>query len=127
MTDGRWSPATVKTWIDSVDVLSKWVALFFNDPFTGSPTSMEVLGAGYARQNPAWTRSSPYSLTLAEGFVFRALVPGTTVRAIGLMTGSLNNSIICRELVTPVRSYPAGGSFSLDAGEWVLGIQVPAG
>jgi hypothetical protein len=33
--------------------------------------------------------------------------------------------LICRELVVPVRSYPTGGTFTVDVAEWVIGIQVP--
>lgn len=127
MSDGRWSPATIQGWIDQVAASPKWVALFFADPIAVNPTSVEILGPSYARLDPAWTRSSPYSLTLAEGFNFRALAPGTSVVAMGVMSGAFNNVLICRELVAPQRSYPSGGTYSLDAGEWVLGVQVPAG
>jgi hypothetical protein len=127
MSDGRWSPAIVQGWIDQVAAMPKWMALFFADPIAVNPSSVEILGPSYARIDSAWTRSSPYSLTLNEGTNFRALAPGTSVAAIGVMSGAFNNVLIARELVLPVRSYPSGGTFSLDAGEWVLGIQVPAG
>jgi hypothetical protein len=84
-----------------------------------------VLGPSYARQDPVWERSSAYSLTLDEDIVFRALAPGTTIMAMGLMSGPFNNVLICRELVVPVRSYPTGGTFTVDVAEWVIGIQVP--
>jgi hypothetical protein len=127
MSNGQWGPEIVSDWIDQVAAMQKWVALFFADPLTVSdPLSVEVIGPSYARLDPAWVRSSPYALTLDEGFVFRALAPGTSVAAIALMAGAFSSTVIARQLIDPVRSFPTGGSFPVDAGEWTIGIQVPS-
>lgn len=125
MADGRWSPSVVEGWIDQIEALDKWCALFFADPLTADPASVEVIGGMYARIDPVWERSSAYSLTLNEEAVFRALAPGTLVMAIGAMVGAFSDTLIARELIVPVHTYPTGGTFALNAGEWVIGIQVP--
>ncbi|HEY5787515.1 MAG TPA: hypothetical protein VIT65_22345 [Microlunatus sp.] len=126
MTDGRWSPSIIEGWVDEVEALEKWVAVFFSDPIGVDPSSVEVLGPAYARLDPLWVRSSAYSLTLDEDAVFRALAPGTSIAAMGVMTGPFSNVLVCREMVVPIRSYPTGGTFAVDVGEWVIGIQVPS-
>lgn len=124
--DGRWSPQMIELWIDQVEALDKWVALFFSDPLAADPLTVEVVGGMYAREQPLWSRSSPYALTLDEEAVFRSLAPGTSITAIGLMTDAFSGLLTCRDLLATPRSYPAGGTFRLDAGEWVIGIEVPA-
>jgi hypothetical protein len=123
--DGRWSPSIIEGWINEIEAMPKWIGVFFADPIAVDPSSVEVLGPSYARLDSAWVRSSAYSLTLNEDSVFRALAPGTLIAAMGLMDGPFSNGLIARELVTPVRSYPTGGTFIVDVGEWVIGIQVP--
>lgn len=123
--DGRWGPDVVEQWIDIVEAMDKWVGVFFSDPLASDPSSVEVIGASYARIQPAWSRTSAYSLTMTEEAIFRALAPGTNIAAMALMNGAFSNTLIARELVSPVRSFPAGGTFKVDANEWVIGIQVP--
>ena len=123
--DGRFAPWLIQQWIDEVEAMDKWCALFFGDPLTNDPASVEVIGGAYARVQPAWDRSSPYSLTLAEEAVWRALAPGTTVSYVGLMQGAFSNVLIARERLATPRSYPAGGTLPLEAGQWVIGLSVP--
>lgn len=126
MSNGQWGPDVVQGWIDQVAAMDKWIGLFFADPLTVSdPISVEVIGPSYARLQPPWARSSPYALSLDDGFVFRALAPGTNVAAIAVLAGPFSNVVIARELVDPVRSYPTGGAFQVDANEWTIGVQVP--
>ena len=125
--DGRWGLSIVEGWLDQVEALDLWVGLFFADPMSVSdPLSVEVIGPAYARQHPAWTRSSPYALTMTDETVFRALPPGTNVVAAAVMAGSTSSLLVARELVSPVRTYPTGGTYRIDANEWSIGIQVPA-
>src|SRR5690349_18368810 len=113
--NGTFGPSIIQGWLDQVEAMDKWVALFFADPLAVSdPLSVEVIGASYARLQPAWTRSSLGALTLAEEFVFRALTPGTSVAAMALMQGPFGNKVIARELISPVHSYPEGGTFRVD-------------
>ena len=125
--DGCWGPSIVQGWLDEIEAMDKWIALFFSDPLTVSdPLSVEVLGASYARVQPGWNRTAPHALTLADEFVFQALAPATNVAAMAVMDGAFGGTLIARELISPVRSYPTGGAFRVDVGEWVLGIQVPS-
>lgn len=124
--DGRWGPSIVQGWLDQVEAMDKWVGLFFADPLSvADPMSVEVIGPSYARLQPAWTRSTSWALTMSSPALFRSLAPGTNVAAIALMEGAFGNVVIARELVSPVVSYPTGGTFQIDADQWVVGIQVP--
>jgi len=123
--EGRFAPWVVKGWMDDVEAIDKYLALFADDPLAGDPLAAEIVGGIYARQLSSWTRSSDYALTLAAGVLWRSLVPGTVVRAVGAFDAAFNGNLLFRTLlVTPVE-YPSGGTYPLPAGEYVVGLDVP--
>lgn len=123
--DGRFAPSVIEAWMDEMDARDKWMALFASDPYLGDPLAAEIIGATYARQHPLWTRSSVAALTLTDGVLFQALAPGTVIAAIGAFDSAFNGTLLFRDLLTTPRAYPTGGTFRLDAGEYVVGLDLP--
>ena len=125
MSTGRFGPYLVKQWMDDVEAADKYLALFASDPLIGSPYAAEIVGGIYARELSEWTRTSDYSMTLAAGIVWRSLVPGTVVRAVGAFDAAFNGNLLFRTLLDTAIEYPAGGTYPLPGGEYVIGIDVP--
>lgn len=128
MADGRFSPTLLETMFDThVWSAEKWITGYFADPYTVSDhLTVEVVGGAFARINPAWARTTAYTMTLDEDGQLRALPPGTTLVAIGLCDAPFNGNLIERELLPSPISYPSGGTFPIESGEWVVGLYVPA-
>lgn len=126
MTDqGRFAPYLVRQWMDQVAAKDKYLALFASDPLIGNPYAAEIVGGIYARELSVWTRTSDFAMTLTEGIVWRSLVPGTVVRAVGAFDASFNGNLLFRSLLPATIEYPAGGTYPLPAGEYVIGLDVP--
>ena len=124
-TEGRFAPWVIKGWIDWLEGQDKYLALFASDPLVGDPLAAEIVGGIYARQDSVWTRSTDYALTLTEGVLWRSLVPGTVVRAVGAFDAAFNGNLLFRTLLDAPVEYPTGGTYPLPAGEYVVGIDVP--
>lgn len=123
--DGRFAPSVIEGWIDEAEAWTKWLALFASDPYLGDPLTAEIIGGLYARESPGWTRSSVAALTLTDGVLFRSLAPGTSVVAIGAFDAPFNGTLLFRDLLVTPRTFPTGGTFRLDAGEYVIGLDLP--
>ena len=123
--NGRFAPSVIEGWMDEVDSASKWMALFANDPLAGDPLAAEIIGGTYARQLGVWARTSPGALTLDAGLLWRSLVPGTVVYAVGAFDAAFNGNLLFRDMLVLPKTYPTGGTFSLAADEWVVGIDIP--
>jgi hypothetical protein len=115
-------------WIDDLAAREHYGALFSADPFgVGTPTSVELAGALYTRQDTTglWTRSGPALLTLSTAVVWRNLAPGAVVAAVGFMDTAFGaGGLLHRALVDPPGSYPSGGTFLLPAGEYGVGLDL---
>lgn len=111
-------------WMDEIEAMEKWMAAFFADPHgLSSPASVEVSGDVYARQETLWTRTGPTVLTLASTVRFRNLPPGAVVGAVGPFDDPFGGLLVCSALVAPEPiSYPAGGTYTVPAGEYEIRI-----
>jgi hypothetical protein len=125
--DGRFAPWVVKQWMDQIEGWDKYLALFASDPYAGDPLAAEIVGGIYARQLSEWIRSSDYALTLSAGLVWRSLVPGTVVRAVGAFDAPFNGNLLFRSLLPEAVEYASGGTYPLPAGEYVVGLDIPVG
>lgn len=123
--NGRFAPYLVRGWMDEVEAKDKYLALFATDPLIGNPYAAEIVGGIYSRQLSLWTRTSDFAMTLSEGVLWRSLVPGTVVRAVGAFDAAFNGNLLFRSLFNEAVEYPAGGTYPLPAGEYVIGIDVP--
>lgn len=135
MNTGLLSDWVVEQWMNVIDDLPyKGVALFSSDPFAaGTFSAVEVIGGSYARQAGTWVRASIRTLELDAGVVFRSLVPGTVVAAVGVVTDPFAGELVCRSMIlngsgvpTPI-TFPSGGSYPISAGNYVIGVDVPSG
>lgn len=123
------SPDLLSGWIDELEALEHWAALFSSDPLgVGSPSSVEIAGDVYARQDAIglFTRTGTTSLTLSSALVFRGLEPGVTVAAVGFFDSAFGTTGFLHRSMVPggAKSYPAGGTFVLPAGEYVVGLDL---
>lgn len=135
MNKGLFSDFIVEQWLDLVESYPYLgLALFSSDPFAaGSFSSVEVIGGSYARIQGTWLRASIRTLELDAGVVFRSLVPGTVIAAVGVVTDPFAGDLVCRSMLldgagapTPL-ALPSGGSYPIGAGQYVIGVDVPTG
>ena len=132
MDQGSFSVDLIETWMDGVQDAEKHMALFSADPFAvADPATVEVIGGTYARQDSLWLRNDVRALTLDEAVVWRSLVPGTVAAAVGAFDDPFAGSLLFRSLLLDEDGNPdpkvftVGGTFSLAAGEYVVGIDIP--
>jgi hypothetical protein len=126
-----WSDVLIEGWIDDVEAMDKWVALFSSDPSAASdPLAVEIIGGAYVRVGAVWTRTGPNALTMTSAAVFRALAPGTSIAAAGVMTAATNGDLLFSDLLYDVdgnptiEHYPSGGTYVIPSGQFVAGIDV---
>jgi hypothetical protein len=114
------------TWMDQLDSTDKFMALFSADPLAVSdPSSVEIIGVTYARQDSTWNRVSPTRLTLAAAVVWRSLPPGAVVAAVGGFNDAFAaTGFLFRDMLPTPITYPSGGSYVLPAGEYDLGFDL---
>lgn len=132
MDQGSFSISVIEEWMDSIEDAEKHMALFSADPWSvADPTTVEIIGGTYARQESLWLRSDVRAITLDAALVWRSLVPGTTVAAVGAFDDPFAGRLLFRSMhldesgnPAPI-AYPSGGTHTLAAGEYVVGIDVP--
>lgn len=132
MDQGSFSIGVIEGWMDWVEDQPKWMALFSADPWgVADPVTVEVIGGTYARQDSLWLRNDVRSIILDAALVWRSLVPGTVVAGIGAFDDPFTGSLLFRSMILDVDgnpdpvSYPSGGTHTVAAGEYVVGIDVP--
>ena len=115
-------------WIDQLAAMPHWGALFSADPLgVGTPSSVEVPGGTYARQDTSglWTRSSVAVLTLNTACIFRGLPPGASVAAVGFFDSAFGSTgFLHRALLPAAVNFPSGGTWVLPAGEYAAGLDL---
>jgi hypothetical protein len=126
--DGRFSTFVTGPWITSLRGLDHYLALVSADPYgVSDPLTVEVLGDLYSREEPVWARPSPGVLMLDETVYWRNLAPGTRVAGVAGFDAPFNGNLLYADLLDVPNDYPTGGNFVLPAGEFFLGVDVPAG
>lgn len=124
--DGRFSPGVLQGWMDQLYAKTIYLAAFSASPFGGSPLAVEIVGGSYARLRGTFVRTSSVSMTLNADVIFRSLVPGTTIYAVGGFDALTNGNFLFGDLLENPRTFPTGGTYTVEAGELVLGLQIPA-
>lgn len=133
MDQGTFSTSVIEGWVDQIEDTPKWLAIFSSDPWAvADPTTVEVAGDTYVRINATWLRTDVRALTLDSAAIWRSLPPGTVVAAIGAFDDAFAGTVLFRSmLLDPVSgnpapvAFPTGGTFKIDAGEYVIGVDVP--
>lgn len=133
MNQGSFSAEVVEGWMDQLEDRPKWLAAFSADPYVGSdPATVEIIGGSYARQESLWVRSDVRALTLDVAVAFRSLVPGTIIAAVGAFDDAFSGALLFRSMIldedgnpAPL-AFPAGGTHLISAGEYVIGLDIPA-
>jgi hypothetical protein len=132
MDQGSFSIGVIERWMDEVDDAEKHMALFSADPWAvADPTTVEVIGGTYSRQESLWLRNDVRSITLDSGLVWRSLVPGTAVAAVGAFDSAFGDVLLFRSMLLDEegdpapRIFPSGGTYAISAGEYVVGLDVP--
>lgn len=132
MDQGSFSIAVIEEWMDGIEDREKHMALFSADPWgVADPTTVEVIGGTYSRQDSLWLRNDVRSIILDAGVVWRSLVPGTAIAAVGAFDSAFGDVLLFRSMLLDVdgnpdpKVFPAGGTYALSAGEYVVGIDVP--
>ena len=127
---GRLGLYQVNAWMTALAATALFATVFTSDPNAASdPLSVEVLGSGYNRVQASFSRTGPGLITLDTVLVIPAIPPGATGVWVGFMDAAANGHLIASDLIrdpltgiaTP-RSYPAGGTFVIPAGEYTIGI-----
>lgn len=132
MDQGSFSIGVIEEWMDGIDDAEKFMALFSADPWAvADPTTVEVIGGTYSRQESLWLRNDVRSITLDAGLVWRSLVPGTAIAAVGAFDDAFGDRLLFRSMLLDEdgnpdpKIFPSGGTYALAAGEYVVGIDVP--
>jgi hypothetical protein len=122
------SNGVITGWVDSLFATDHYGALFNNDPFaTTPPTSVEIGGSLYARQDAigAWDRTSFSTMRLNTALVWRNLPPGTVIAAVGFFSSAFGTTgILHRAMLDVPVAFPAGGTWVLPAGEYSAGVDM---
>lgn len=123
MSFGRFSNFKTTTWMDTVVADDKWMtlvsadALAVADPLTVELTTTRVQGT--------WFRTSNSLLTLTSPLVFPGLLAGAHVAGVAGFNAAVNGNLLFSSLLDTPVDFPAGGTYTLPAGQYVLGIDVP--
>lgn len=132
MDQGSFSLSLIESWMDDIEDRPKWMALFSTDPWmVADPATVEVIGGTYARLESVWVRTDVRAITLDEGLVWRSLPPGTVIAAVGAFEDPFVGEMLFRSMLLDEAGDPApltlpsGGTYKLDAGEYMVGIDVP--
>lgn len=127
MADGRFSAWQLDQWMTGLFSATHYIALFSSSPFIANPLTVELVGGSYARQLAAFTRTNTYAMTLAADVFHRSLAPGVNIVAIGAFGSAINGNMLWGQLLDVPKAFPTGGTYQIEAGQLVLGVQVPAG
>ena len=132
MDQGSFGISVIERWMDEVDDATKHMALFSSDPWmVADPTTVEVIGGTYSRQDSLWLRTDVRAITLDAGLVWRSLVPGTVIAAVGAFDDAFGDNLLFRSMLLDEngdpdpRVFTSGGTYTISAGEYVVGIDVP--
>lgn len=123
---GRLSPYLTIGWVDDLESAPKWLALVSSDPLaTSAPLTAEIVGGTVTRMTSAWTRTGPMALTLNAAVAFVGLPPMAHVAGVAAFDAEVNGNLLFADLLDAPVSFPGGGTYTLAAGEYVVGIDVP--
>ena len=123
MSFGRFSAYKVTTWMDTVVSDPKWMTLVSADPLgVSDPLTVELTTT---RIQGAWSRTSNNSLTLTSALTWTGLLSGAHIAGVAGFDGQVNGNLLFSDLLQAPIDLPEGGSFTLPAGQYVLGIDVP--
>lgn len=123
MSFGRFSTYKTTGWMNQVEADTKWLTLVSADPLAVSdPLTVELTTT---RIQGTWFRTSASSLTLTSPLVFPGLLGGAHVAGVAGFDLAVNGNMLFAGLLSVAVDFPDGGTFTLPAGEYVLGIDVP--
>ena len=123
---GRFAPSKVTAWMDDLEAEDIWLSLVSSDPLaTASPYTAELVGGTVARLASSWTRTSFNLMTLDEPLSFVGLPAGAYLAGVAAFDAAVNGNLLFADLLDQPLGFPAGGSYTLPAGEYVVGIDVP--
>ena len=129
--NGRFSNSVIRSWMDDIVSKDLWLSLFAADPYTQSnPLTAEIANMATYRQQSVWTRTTDYSIELANDVTFRSIPPETTIVAIGAFDAPLNGELLFRDLLSEDGNaqplyLAAGGSLRIPVGQMVAGVDIP--
>lgn len=120
---GRFSDYRVGIWLTATSQQTLYLALFSSDPYAaGTPTAVEMTGAGYARQIPIMSLTGRI-ITVTNTLLWSAISAGSTLSHIGAFDAAFNGNL---ELAGPIpggpRTYPNGGTLTLTANSMHFGL-----
>ena len=126
MSTGRFSTYQITGWIDDMYAAAKWLSVVSADPHaTSSPLTTEIVGEGLTRQASSWTRTGAGLLTLDTAVVFAGLPAGAHVTGVAGFDAATNGNLLFADLLEQPVGFPFGGTYTLPAGEYVIGIDLP--
>lgn len=123
MSFGRFSSYQSELWMDEVEAKPKWLTVVSADPLAVSnPLAVEL---ATTRVLGTWVRSSTYAMTLTSPLVFPGLPAGTHVAGVAGFDDTVNGHLLFSDLLDTPVDFPDGGTYTLPAGEYVIGIDIP--
>jgi hypothetical protein len=130
MTLGRFSLYVTAGWMDTMWARAQaddiWLALVSADPLAVSdPMTVEVVGEALAREQSDWEHTTPTMMTLLNSVLFTGLPPGAHVAGVAGFDAPFNGHLLFSDLLDSPVDFPSGGSYTLPAGEYVIGIDTP--
>ena len=126
MTLGRFSAHKITSWMDDMEETDKWMTIVSSDPLaTNSPYTAEASGGTLTRVLGSWTRTGPGLLTLDSAISFVGLPEGSHVAGVAGFDAAVNGNLLFSDLLEVPVDFPFGGTYTLAAGQYVIGIDVP--
>lgn len=122
MSFGRFSTYRVTAWINEVYAEAKWMTCVSADPLAvADPLTVELTTT---RQQGTWVRTSASSITLTSALLFPGLPAGAHVAGVAAFDVAVNGNLLFSDLLVVEVDFPNGGTFTLPAGEYVVGIDI---
>lgn len=125
MREGRIAPAKLGEWIQDLSVTEMWLGLGSASPFdVDDPLTVEIDGPVYRRPKASWQRAAPTLLRSGGLYRWTGLLPGTRVTGIIGWDGAYNGEPVIYCPLPDALAFPAGGTYTLPAGELYVGLDI---
>lgn len=120
---GRFSDYQANIWLTALAAQNLYLGIFTADPFgVGSPATVEISGAGYARVTAIQSLSGRV-VTVTNTLLWNGIPAGSQITHIGAWDAAFNGNLVLAGPVpnSPI-AFPNGGFLSVAANKFHYGL-----
>lgn len=131
MTDyGRFGDLIISDWIDEIAAMDLYGSICHANPLIGDQAASyaaEVVGTDYHRQEMPTTRDAYNLLSNTEALIWRNLPAGTNITWLAAFDDDTAGRCVAAAPLWQAFSLPTGGTYALEPGDFVFGLDVAVG